>query len=103
MNEYLRGSPKPRNWSRLPDLVLPMTVDVMKEAIKRSTTGDCSPGMDGMGKPLWHALADFLAGPRTITMQWQLATGYVLGTLDHGIRPGGGGGPCMRPPPGFER
>ena len=86
VNEYLRGSPKPRNWRRPPELVLPMIVDVMKKAIRRSAAGDCSAGMDGIGKPLWHALADFLARPMTITMQWQLATAYILGMLDHRIR-----------------
>ena len=75
LNKYQRKTPKPRNWKRLSELVLPMTTDVMREGIKQSTTGDCSPGLDGMGKPLWHALVEYLAVPMTITMQWQLSTG----------------------------
>ena len=85
VNEYLRGTPKPRNWKRLPELVLPMTTEVMWEAIKRSTAGDCSLGLDGVGKPLWHALAEYLAVPMTIAMQWQITMGYNLEELDHGI------------------
>ena len=84
INESLRGVPKPRNWMRLPELVLPMTTKVMQEAIWRSTMGDCSPGLDGIGKPLWHALAGFLVGPMTTTMKWQLATRYIPRELDHG-------------------
>ena len=86
LNAYVRRTPKPKNWKRLPELVMPMTEHVMQEAIKRSTAGDRSPGYDGTGKPLWHALAGFLALPMTITMQWQLATGYMPESLDHGIR-----------------
>ena len=84
VNDYLRGMPKPCNWRRLPELVLPMTTDVMQEAIRRM--GDCSPGLDGIGKPLWHALAGFLVGPMATTMKWQLATAYIPRELDRGIR-----------------
>ena len=86
VNDYLRGTPKPRNWKRLPELVLPMTTEVMWEAIRRSTMGGCSPRLDGLGKPLWHALAEYLVGPMTATMQWQLATGYIPRELEHGIQ-----------------
>ena len=86
VNEYLRNTPNPRNWKRLPELVLPMTMEVMREAIKRSTASNCSPGLDGVGKPLWHALAEYLAVPMTIKVQWQLSTGYIPEELDHGIR-----------------
>ena len=85
-NDYLRGTPKPRNRRRLPELVLLMTTEVMREAIQRSTMGDCSLRLDGIGKPLWHALAGFMVRPMTTTMKWQLATGYILRELDHGIR-----------------
>ena len=63
-----------------------MTTDMMREAIKRRTARDCSLGLDGMGRPLWHALAGYLAVPVTITMQWQLSTGNIPEELDHGIR-----------------
>ena len=63
-----------------------MTAEVMQEAIKRSTTGDCSLGLYGIGKLLWHALAGFLSGPMAITMQSQLAMGYIPEAPDHGIR-----------------
>ena len=59
---------------------------MMQESIKRSIAGDCSPGLDGVGKPLWHAVAEYLVVPMTITMQWRLATGYIPEELDHGIR-----------------
>ena len=64
VREYLRGTPKPRNWKQPLELVLPMTTEVMREAIKRGTAGDCSPGLDGIIiiKPLWHALAGFFVG-----------------------------------------
>ena len=65
VNKYQRKAPKPRNWKRLLELVLPMTTDVMREAIKQSTTRECSLGLDCMGKPLWHALAEYLAVPMT--------------------------------------
>ena len=67
-------------------MVPPMIIEGMRMAIKRSTAGDLSLGMDGIGKPPWHALAQVLAKAMTITMQWQLATGYILGAVDHGIR-----------------
>ena len=63
VSEYLRGSPKARNWRKLPELVLPMTVVVMREAMKHSTAGDCSPGMDGIGVPLCHVLAGSRRSP----------------------------------------
>ena len=58
----------------------------MQEAIKRSTVGECLPGLSGIGKPLWHVLAGFLAVPMTVTMQSPLAMGHILEALDHGIR-----------------
>ena len=42
VNDYLRETTKPRKWKRLPKPVLPMTTEVMQEAIKRSTARDCS-------------------------------------------------------------
>ena len=38
-------------------MVPPMTIEVMRMAIKHSTAGDRSLGMDGIGKPLRHALS----------------------------------------------
>ena len=67
-------------------MVPPMIIGGMRMAIKRSTAGDLSLGMDGIGKPPWHALAQVLAKAMTITMQWQLATGYILEAVDHGIQ-----------------
>ena len=75
----------PQNWKRLSELVLPMTTDVMREAIKRSKLGDCSPELNGMDKQLWHALAEYLVVLMTITMQWQLSIGYITEQLHHGI------------------
>ena len=63
-----------------------MTPEAMQEAIKHSTIGDYSPGLDGIVKPLWPALAGFLAMLITVTMQLQRAMGYILEAPDHGIR-----------------
>ena len=62
-----------------------MTMEIMQEAIKGSRAQDYSPGLDGIGKLPWHALATVLARPMTITMQWQLAIGYIPEAPYHGI------------------
>ena len=80
------GALKPRNWKRLLELVPPMTAEVMQEVIKHSAAGDCSLGLDGIGKPSWHALAGVFTRQMTITMKWRLAIGYIPEALDHGIR-----------------
>ena len=39
----------------LPQLRRTYSMEVMQEAIKGSTVGDCALGLDGIAKPLWHA------------------------------------------------